>query len=126
MNPTLDLDALARLGEDLGDDELLLELAQELVAALPDRVATVRAAAAAGAAEPGAEDEGRRAAHTLKSSARLLGLVDLGEHAAHLEASAPHWSPDVLARLDRLAADGAAALRAWADLRTRAEGSAPR
>lgn len=125
MSPTLDLDVLARLGEDLGDDELLLELAQELLAALPDRVATVRAAAA-DAADPDAEDVGRRAAHTLKSSARLLGLVELGEHAAHLEIAAPHWSPDALAHLDRLAAEGAAALGAWADGTGRTPGSAPR
>lgn len=125
VSPTLDPHALERLGEDLGDDDLLLELAQDLIAALPARLAALRAAATAVPVDADAEEEGRRAAHTLKSTARLMGLVDLGEHAAHLEASAPVWSPDALVLLDRLAAEARAALGAWVARTTTEVGPTP-
>jgi HPt (histidine-containing phosphotransfer) domain-containing protein len=111
VDARLDPDVLERLREDLGDDELVAELAQELVAALPDRVAAVRAGAAA-AGVPAADDA-RRAAHTLKSSARLMGLSALADRAAGLEATAPPWSVDQLAGLDAVAAEAADALRDW-------------
>ncbi len=125
VSPTLDPDALDRLGKDLGDDDLLLELVHELIAALPVRLAALRAAATAVTVDADAEEGGRRAAHTLKSTARLMGLVDLGEHAAHLEASAPVWSPDALVLLDRLAAEAEGALGAWVARTTSRPASAP-
>ncbi len=111
MDARLDPDVLHQLREDLGDDELVVELAQELVAALPDRLAALRRGAAAVGVP--AVDDARRAAHTLKSSARLMGLTALADRAALLEATTPPWSAELLADLDAVASEAAEALRDW-------------
>jgi HPt (histidine-containing phosphotransfer) domain-containing protein len=111
VDARLDPDLLHQLIEDLGDDELVVELAQELVAALPDRLAALRrGAAAVGVPDV---DDARRAAHTLKSSARLMGLTALAERAALLEATTPPWSAELLSDLDVVASEAAEALRDW-------------
>lgn len=111
MDARLDPDLLHQLREDLGDDDLVVELARELVAALPERLAALRRGAVAVGA-PAVEDA-RRAAHTLKSSARLMGLTTLAERAALLEATTPPWSAELLSDLDIVATEAAEALRDW-------------
>ncbi|MBL8505210.1 MAG: Hpt domain-containing protein [Methylobacillus glycogenes] len=102
-------------GHALPDDELLgiyLEEAEEVLASIAQQLQALRV----NATNQQALTEVRRAFHTLKGSGRTVGLMDLGEVAAIVEALLNvvlerklNPSPELLAYLG----DAAAAFAAW-------------
>ena len=107
--PTIDTATLDRLADELGGRDVVQMLAATYLDELPGRTAALTEAAELG-------DLGgiSRAAHTLKSSSRLLGGLGLGdlcqdaEHTADL-ATARALVPQVVALADRFGAE----LKAW-------------
>ena len=81
--PHLDVAALDLLIADLGDREVVASLIETFLAELDERVDTINDGHANGHAE-----SAQRAAHTLKSSARLLGATRLGDSCASIEQGA--------------------------------------
>jgi PAS domain S-box-containing protein len=75
--PDFDPEVLTRLGEDLGSDEILTDLVTQYLSELDHRVEGIVAAVAV--------DDRRRAAHTLKSTARLLGAERLADVCLEIE-----------------------------------------
>ena len=72
----LDPDVLDRLADDLGSPDIVRDLVTTFLAELGPRVAVI----------VGTDDaESRRAAHTLKSSARLLGAAALADRCVLIE-----------------------------------------
>ncbi len=78
--PHLDIAALDQLAGDLGDREVVASLVRTFLAELDERVDTIT-----GGLTNGHVESAQRAAHTLKSSARLLGAVRLGDCCASIE-----------------------------------------
>ena len=81
--PHLDVAALDQLTADLGDQEVVASLIETFLLELDERVDTINHGLANGHAE-----SAQRAAHTLKSSARLLGAIRLGDSCASIEQGA--------------------------------------
>lgn len=90
LNP----ETLTRLAEDLGDEQSVRDLADLFLESLDGRWRDAQAAWHSGDAETA-----RRAAHTLKSSAALLGLVPLAEVFKELETLAAEGQLDVAEKL---------------------------
>lgn len=84
-DPVLDPEALDSLTADLGDEGAVREIVLSFLTGLSGRLGELDAAATAGRA-----DDARRAAHTVKSGARLVGAVALAgvaESAEHGRAT---------------------------------------
>jgi len=107
---TFDSDRFASLRRDL-DDQGVLEVAAVLFREAPNRIRELSDSLAKGD-RPTFE----RAAHSLKSNARLFGANDLADHCAKLEEdSRAKIPPDARARLTeigRLYRDAEVAIRA--------------
>ena len=73
---TLDSSVLSALGNDLGGDLIVIELVEMFLDELPGRTREIL---------DGDRDDAIRAAHTLKSSARLLGAFALADDCAGIE-----------------------------------------
>lgn len=86
----VDVDGLARLADELGDVNLVHELVTIYLADLDDRVAAIVAD------DP---DAAHRAAHSLKSSSRLLGANRLADACVAVERGGPPTAAPGLARL---------------------------
>lgn len=117
--PVLSPGVLAGLAEDLGEVSEVVELVEEFLAALPDRLTQVTAGS-----DP---VEARRAAHTVKSTSALLGLVSLSSLCAELErqvAEGPLLPEQHLDLRDRAAA-ARTALVTWCHGRTPAGSRRP-
>lgn len=96
---TLDPSVLSALGNDLGGDLIVIELVEMFLDELPGRIREI---------VDGGRDDAIRAAHTLKSSARLLGAFTLADECAGIEVDgAP------TAEIEALSAATAEALRQW-------------
>lgn len=78
----LDRDFLARLGEDVGDPDLILEMLGMFSDDLPQRLAAIQASL-----DVGDYPEIRRAAHGLASPSATMGVAALCEAARVLERS---------------------------------------
>ena len=79
VESALDVGVLAQLATELGGDEIVTNLVQTFLGELDDRAAVILS---------GLSDDpvaARRGAHTLKSSARLLGAGPLADACAELE-----------------------------------------
>ena len=81
--PHLDLAVLDQLAADLGDQRVVAGLIETFLVELGERVDTITGGLTHGNAEPA-----QRAAHTLKSSARLLGATQLGDLCGTIEQGA--------------------------------------
>jgi PAS domain S-box-containing protein len=103
----LERDAIEQLRAGAGDDAFVVELVETFLRDAPALLATLRG---------GNAQELRRAAHTLKSNARVFGATRLAELCQELEALAQtgaHAAADELvARIDEEYACVAGALRA--------------
>lgn len=104
-DPVLDQATLEKLADELGGNEVVVMLAATYLDELAPRLSNLTDAAAAGDLTAVS-----RAAHTLKSSSRLLGGLTLGdlcqdtEHAADIGAAAA-LVPTVVALAERFAAE---------------------
>jgi PAS domain S-box-containing protein len=99
----LDLGVLQELVVDLGDHAVVAGLVETFLNELDGRVNSIDSATRGGDVETA-----RRAAHTLKSSARLLGAVQLADACASIERD-PAASVEVVP----LAATASELMRAW-------------
>lgn len=75
--PAIDDQVLAQLADDFGDASLVVELVSTFLGELDMRVT--------GIVEADDDQAAGRAAHALKSSARLLGANDLADACQHIE-----------------------------------------
>ena len=95
----LDTATLTQLGDELGSMDIVHDLLDTFLSELDDRVAAIMG---------DGETESRRAAHTLKSSARLLGAMQLADRCAAIELDG-----DTTDGIDQLAARTRAACESW-------------
>ncbi len=93
--------------DELGGDEIILELVRTFLHELAGRAQAISEGAAAD------ETAARRAAHTLKSSARLLGAVPLADECARIERDGPAGH-----RIDELADATRTEFERWLASRT--------
>lgn len=101
----IDETVLAVLADELGDSEIVAQLVTTFLSELATRVAAMIAAT-----EIGDEVGARRAAHTLKSSARLLGGARLADACESVE----HGTGEVTVVVTAAESTGAH-LRGWLD-----------
>lgn len=100
--PALDVAVLEALADDLGGFEIVGDLVDTFLEELPSRVEAISTAL---------DDDptaAKRAAHTLKSSARLLGAARLADVCAEIEREGSS-----VASVEQLAAAVETAMRAW-------------
>lgn len=105
MSPVIDPTVFAELQAAAGAD-FVAELAGTFLEEAPQMLAELRAALAAGAAEPF-----RRAAHSLKTNAHTFGAMALGAQARALEQGGLPADDAGLRTLEALYAQAAAALK---------------
>jgi CheY-like chemotaxis protein len=79
-SPLVDESVLRETGEDLGDPEIVDRLVTVFLEELPERRAQLLDAVAAGR-----DDDARRAAHTIRGAALMLGATRLATRCADLE-----------------------------------------
>jgi HPt (histidine-containing phosphotransfer) domain-containing protein len=84
----LDQDALERLRASAGDDQFVVQLVNTFLRDAPALLETLR-----GSLEDEQASELRRAAHTLKSNARVFGATRLAELCQELETRAQQGAP---------------------------------
>ncbi len=94
-------ETLAGLCDDFGDVDLVRELVGTFIDEMPTRLSAIVANEQVGASA--------RAAHTLKSSARLLGATDLGALCDAIE----HGAQVDVERLSALCAESLVNLKGW-------------
>lgn len=87
----IDVACLDALAGDLGDPDVVTELVRSFLADLPERLFEFSSAAAAGD-----RNRAKRQAHTIKSTARMLGAHDLGALAADTERLAAGPDADLM------------------------------
>lgn len=111
--PVLSPGALETLAADLGEVSEVVELVEEFLAALPDRLTQVTTSS-----DP---VEARRAAHTVKSTSALLGLTSLSSLCAELERQVAEGPlrPEQHLDLHEQASTARAALVTWCHARSR-------
>lgn len=88
---SIDVACLDALAGDLGDPDVVTELVRSFLADLPERLFEFSSAAAAGD-----RNRAKRQAHTIKSTARMLGAHDLGTLAADTERLAAGPDGDLM------------------------------
>ncbi len=101
----MDRAVLERLADELGDPEAAVDIVRGYLDLLPQRLKELGDDPGDPAGDPDADLARRRAAHTLKSGAQLLGAFPLAEAAAAVEHGG--GSADAVRREAR------AASRAW-------------
>jgi PAS domain S-box-containing protein len=98
----IDVAVLETLAADLGSSEIVADLIDTFLDELPGRMLAITSAVGD---DPTAA---KRAAHTLKSSARLLGAAGLADACAEIEREGASTR-----EMELLASDVEAAMRAW-------------
>ena len=101
---TVESGVLTKLASELGDHSIVVELVTSFLSELPKRGVAITSAIVAG--DPTAAG---RAAHTLKSSARLLGANALADMCQEIE----HQQPVDMAALELLLAAANRELSSW-------------